>query len=187
MTNPTTHVNLYFDMDGVLALYDRSAYEGENPRFLRPGEHYFRNLEEDSIAAEVFRWLNEHAEELSISIYILTSLPGGDIFNEHFHDKILWLFEKFPGIRIEQILVSVTNKNDTVKYIKNRALQKRDILIDDFNRNLSQWQKNGGTAIKFCNGINNPDSFSGLKCNLKPSFRNTLTDILSAISDAVNK
>ena len=183
--NDAVHVNYYFDMDGVLALYDRKAYQGDDPIFLKPGKHYFRSLPRDEIAWMIFNYLNSHAEELNASVYILTSLPGGDIFNEHFHDKILWLHEQFPNIRIEQILISVTNKNDTVKYIKNRSLQKRDILIDDFNRNLNQWLKSGGTAIKWCNTINDPYSFSGPRCNLKASFRDTLADILRATSDAV--
>ncbi len=185
LINRSVHVNFYFDMDGVLALYDRKAYEGDNPIFMRPGGHYFRDLPYDAVAFALFNYLNEHAKEFNASVYILTSVPGGNIFNEHFHDKIIWLQKNFPNIRIEQVLFSVTNKNDTVKYIKNRSLQARDILIDDYNNNLVQWQKSGGTAIKFCNGINNPDSFNGPKCNTKPSFRNTLTEILSITYDAV--
>lgn len=36
------------------------------------------------------------------------------------------------------------------------------ILIDDFNPNLRNWEAAGGTAVKYINGLNSPESFNGL-------------------------
>ena len=44
-----------------------------------------------------------------------------------------------------------------------RTLSKKDVLIDDWNPNLQMWEKHGGTAIKYLNGINSADSWAGLK------------------------
>ena len=57
----------------------------------------------------------------------------------------------------------MTSKNDAVEYIKDHELTRDDILIDDYNKNLTEWSQKGGTSIKYCNGINNPDSFEGIK------------------------
>ena len=36
-----------------------------------------------------------------------------------------------------------------------------DVLIDDYNKNLEDWREHGGLAVKYLNGINSADSFSG--------------------------
>ena len=102
---------------------------------------------------------------------------SGAIFNEHFHDKIMWLHKWLPYIDIDHILISVTSKRDVVEYIHNHNLTKNDILIDDYNKNLIDWTKAGGTAIKYCNGINNPESFTGTKLFQSDSIENMFNTI----------
>lgn len=157
--------NFYFDMDGVLASYGEKDYIGENPVWLKKNIHYFYNREPDwkalKIADEVWRYCQRYHKD---KFYVLTSLkPMGAIFNEHFHDKLLWLQRYMPYLKIENILISVTDKRDAVEYITGHCLTKEDILIDDYNKNLTEWEHAGGTAIKYCNCINNPASWSGLK------------------------
>lgn len=155
--------NYYIDMDGVLAKYDRSAYTGENPLYLQKNKHYFRDLEPDRKMLEFVDTIHNRSRYTGDNIYILTSLPGnGAIFNEHFHDKITWIAKWLPYINIDNILISVTSKRDAVEYIHNHQLSENDILIDDYNKNLSEWTEAGGTAIKYINGLNNPASFKGL-------------------------
>lgn len=159
MNNPK---NYYIDMDGVLALYDRDAYRGNDPLFLRKNQHYFRNLKPDRKALELVDRLHHNSRYTGDKIYILTSLPMNNaIFNEHFHDKIEWLAEWLPYIAIGDILISVTSKRDAVEYIHDHTLTADDILIDDYNKNLVEWRDAGGTAIKYCNGLNDPTSFKG--------------------------
>lgn len=156
--------NYYFDVDGVLALYDRTAYEGDEPEFMKKNGHYFRNLEPDRKMLEVIDRMHQNARYTGDSIYILTSLPvNGAIFNEQMHDKITWIMQWMPYLKIDDILISVTSKRDAVEYIHNHILTKTDVLIDDYNKNLRDWSKVGGTSVKYCNGINSPESFNGTK------------------------
>lgn len=156
------NTNYYFDMDGVLVQYGVGDYTGENPVWLKKNLHYFRNLNPDMKALKIADAIWRQSQITTNRVYILTSLsPKGAIFNEHMHDKILWLHEWMPYIPIENILISVTSKRDAVEYINGHDLTEKDVLIDDYNKNLIEWEKAGGRAIKYCNGINSTNSFEG--------------------------
>lgn len=170
--------NYYFDMDGVVARYQREAYTGENPIWLRKNQHYFKDLEPDRKMLEVIDRVHQRSRYTGEHIYLLTSIPmNGAIFNEHFHDKISWAKTWFPYLDIDDILISVTSKRDAVEYIQNHQLSENDILIDDYNKNLFDWQHNGGISIKYCNGLNNPQSFVGPKIYRDDSIE-TIIDML---------
>lgn len=154
----------FFDADGVLFQYERDAYTGENPRWLKKNGHYFRNLAPDVKMLECMDILHNKVRYTGDEIFILTSLRSdGLIFNEHLHDKIVSFQKWYPYVDIDHILIATSPKRDTVEYITNNEITKRDILIDDFNKNLHEWQQAGGIAIKYCNGINTPASWSGGK------------------------
>ena len=113
---------------------------------------------------EVLDRMHQHSRYTGDRIYLLTSIPmNGAIFNEHFHDKIPWARTWLPYLDIDAILISVTSKRDAVEYIQNHQLSSNDILIDDYNKNLVDWQTHGGISVKYCNGQNNPESFTGPK------------------------
>jgi 5'(3')-deoxyribonucleotidase len=155
-------MNYYFDMDGVLAKYNRAAYDGEPPLFLQKNAHYFGEIEPDQKMIEVMYRLYTMFQNTEHNLYILTSLPiTSAIFNEHFHDKISWVQKWLPFIKVQNIYISVTSKRDAIEFIKGTTLDKNEILIDDYNPNLEEWRDAGGIAIKYCNGINSPDSFDG--------------------------
>lgn len=168
----------YLDMDGFLVKYDINAYAGENPLYLRKNEHYFRHLEPDRKALEFVDRLHARCRYTGDEMFILTSINiNGAIFNEHFHDKIYWNHIWLPYIDIDHILISVTTKRDAVEYIHNHKLTENDILIDDYNKNLFDWKASGGTSVKYCNGINNPSSFSGPKLFSTDSVDKMMEDI----------
>lgn len=156
--------NYYFDMDGVVVEYDRKAYAGEDPLYLKKNAHYYLNLEPDRTMLEVIDRMHQNSRYTGDHIYILTSIHlGGSIFNEHLHDKVTWLSRWLPYLDINSILFSVTSKRDAAEYIMNHKLSENDILIDDYNENLNDWENHGGISVKYCNGINDPKSFPGRK------------------------
>lgn len=171
----------FFDADGVLFLYERDAYKGDDPLWLRKNGHYFRNLEPDRKMLELVDLLSAKTRYTGDEVFILSSLSNnGMIFNEHFHDKIVSFNKWFPYIDIDHIIISTGSKRDVVEYITNNPVTRSDILVDDFNRNLEEWKKYGGTSLKYCNGINNPDSFDGLKLNFtEKSVDETLQYLLN--------
>lgn len=179
-------MNVYFDLDGVLMIYDRDAYvayKEQTPIYLLPGHHYFRHLEPDNWALHLLYILmayqKTHPEDNG-NTYTLSNLQPGNMFNEHFHDKLLRTMELIPQMSIENILFSVGDKHNCVPFITGKKLSKYDILIDDFNPNLNAWNKAGGTAIKYCNGLNTPGSYDGIR--IGPMFGST-EDTLRRILD----
>ena len=87
--------------------------------------------------------------------------------DEHKLDKKIWTSEKMPFLDINTQFYAI----QMPKYVKaqqllNRELRKTDILISDYNKDLIPWEKAGGTGIKYLNGQNNPDSFTGAKITL---------------------
>lgn len=159
--------NYFFNMDGVLATYDRDAYIGQNPLFLQPHVHYFRNLEPDMKMLSVMDglWSYIRCHRLQDEIYIITSIANnGALFNEHLHDKLEWVSKWIPYFPIDHVFACVSSKRDIFEMISNRKLiPNHDILIDDYNKNLIEWREADGTAIKYLNGINSSESWDGKK------------------------
>ena len=157
-----TNRRIYLDMDGVLVKYNRDAYTGTTPLYLQKNMHYFRDLEPDRRMLAVADKINDYCSDRYVSdeLYVMTSVSAASpMFNEHFHDKIIWLSKWMPYIDVDHIIISVTNKRDAAEYINGRSLTENDILIDDYNKNLKDWNAAGGCSIKYCNGINDPYSF----------------------------
>lgn len=177
-------MNYYIDMDGVLVKYEKAAYTGDNPQYKRPGYHYFRSLKPDPRMLAVMNALLEkcrneveEGEKYENNVFILTTVNNlGSIALEQINDKIEWLKEHVPSFDTKNnFIASITDKRNLAEAIKfdkshisvnGKILSIDDILIDDYNPNLTQWQEAGGTAIKYNNGINDPNSFSGLNLDI---------------------
>lgn len=163
---------LWFDMDGVLALYERNAYISttpDPPLYLQPDRHYFRTVIPDRKMIAALDLL-QHKSAHDVRI-ITTISPNPIIKDVQISDKIEWLGKYCPFINVEtQFFATDISKHERVLSIINHTLFASDkqymltpnqILIDDFNKNLTNWQTAGGVAIKYLNGINSPSSFNG--------------------------
>lgn len=150
------HLNIYFDMDGVLAQYEKNAYNSYNPIALQHGSHYFQTVAPDKRAIDIFRACHNQC-----NTKILTVLnKEGSLFLEQYNDKRIWLeSQSIPSNLL--IPVMGEEKCDLITSTINTNLTKDYILIDDFNHNLECWRKAGGLAIKYLNGENSKDSYNG--------------------------
>lgn len=63
----------------------------------------------------------------------------------------------------QQLFTSGSKVAEACNFLGIRELNKDLILIDDFNGNLLEWEKAGGVAIKYINGVNSESSWNGLK------------------------
>ena len=63
-------MNYYFDMDGVLIIYDPEAYKGENPKYRQLGIHYFRDLPVDEKMIEVCNILYKDRKDIGNIVMI---------------------------------------------------------------------------------------------------------------------
>lgn len=151
---------IFFDMDGVLAKYDRGGYnfeEEDGPNYLKKG--YFLEREPDSGAVALFR---KCLKVCPNDIYIITSVPSGDKRNSIIFDKLAWIDKYLPEFDIGTHFIATTSsKMSFIEWLRGSSITSKDILIDDYNPNLYSWMSRGGTAIKYINNVNSVDSWVG--------------------------
>ena len=139
-------------MDNTLADFGDSAADGSIlERMYEKG--FFENLKPLPFLHE----MNKVASLFPENIYILSAC------NESPHckpEKIIWLKKYLPAACKENVIFTTT-KRKKAPYVsekiygnKRRRLSKYDILIDDYSKNIIEWEKAGGTAIKFKNDFN---------------------------------
>ena len=150
--------NLWFDMDGVMTVYDYDLYvpgkAGETPLFLQLGSHVFAKLAENEELMQSFNALYEkYRDSEEVAVNVLTSIPVGLLQAEHTLDKYNWCVAHVKDFRAEDFYcVSVPKHDAVIDFLW--PLTKDDILVDDYPKNLANWTKRGGTAVKCVNGIN---------------------------------
>lgn len=104
-------IQYYFDMDGVLAIYDRKGYQTNTPTSIKEPEnipdyintklHYFRERDIDTRICHAFilmyqQWYNSPKTHL---IKCLTTLSTtGSIFMHQYQDKKEWLIHMTKSI-----------------------------------------------------------------------------------------
>ncbi len=161
----------YFDMDGVLCKYDKDAYAAEEPLYLQLDSHYFRTVEADKVAMDIFKRLYKL---LPGQVKVLTGVSAQyELRFQQTMDKIYWIHEQMPEFDVGADFMAVsTNKRETVSEMKGMHLIRSDILIDDWNPNLYSWEAGGGTAVKYINGLNSEGSWPGksIKCADKVDY-----------------
>lgn len=159
-------------MDGVIAKYERDAYTSPKSRWLRDG--YFLGLEKDEYACKLL----EIILSLGVESYLVTKVADIPKRNSMILDKLKWITRNLDKVDIgTQVIITKSDKSGIMEAIKERNLTKTDILIDDYNPNLKEWERNGGTAIKYLNGINSKNSWKGYSF----SDKDDLTEVLQFI------
>lgn len=157
--------NIFVDMDGCLAVYDRDAYIARPDtvaEYLIPG--YFETCKVDENLVNFLNMLTSLSED-SINLYVLTRVPdmravGQDIFQNITSSKVNWMKLKCD-LHIEPKNVIITSSSKVAaacQFLKKPKLDKNDILIDDFNNNLVEWKKAGGSSYKYVNGLNSAET-----------------------------
>lgn len=172
---PDSIFTFYVGMDGVLAKYDYNMYlpgisredvflgkkaltelsnknaPGKLAKYQIPGSHAYRDLPGDPVAIAIF---NELYKDCTKKSKILTGLGCPYLLSEQMLDKLWWAHSHLQDFDNKDFLCTYGSKDEAVTHLKN--LTYTDILIDDYNSNLDNWIKAGGTAIKYVNDINSP-------------------------------
>lgn len=132
---------IYIDMDGTIArFHDENLYL---ERMFEKG--FFSDLKpfENAVSA-----IEQLVNDSTAEIFILSATVNSCSLDE----KQKWLDRYLPNIDKEHRIFTSLNvpKSEAIGH----RLTDKDILIDDYNKNLLEWQKAGGTSVKAKNNIN---------------------------------
>lgn len=162
-------MRMFIDMDGTLAKWNNVEFE----QLFEKG--YYRNLEPNWDLVDIVNKLISEGEK----IYVLSAyLPDSAYALE---EKQEWLRQYLPDLsEYHQIFVPYdTNKAEYLA--KNTPITKQDYLIDDYTKNLQEWQMYGGTGVKYLNGINHTKgTWRGFVINEKSPLCNR-TDLFTFV------
>ena len=126
-------------MDGTLARF----HEHRNFAYEMYSEGFFLNLRPYQ---EVCDAVNALAEEMDTDLFILSS--AATCRSNIPKQKREWIRKHLPCVKPENIVFL------PLDIPKSSVLHVGDILLDDYNKNLRDWESYGGKAIKLVNDIN---------------------------------
>ena len=145
---------IYFDMDGVVADFDRGVLElchmfpleqelstpEENDRLyekMREVDHFYGNLKALPTGVVLF-W--ELYRRYGKKVGILSGIPKPKRgITDAKDDKIEWCGTFLP----DNIEINIVYREEKPDFCKGPD----DYLVDDFSRNIEEWENSGGTGI----------------------------------------
>lgn len=142
----TVHRRLYVDMDGTLCRFHDADHRYIENMWT---QGFYKGLKPFATLVEGLRLFIQKNPD--IDVYVLSAvLDTEPPFVEG--EKREWLHTYLPEISDDN-MIFVPAGADKSAYVG--ATSENDVLLDDYNKNLREWQKAGGTAVKFVNDVNN--------------------------------
>ncbi|TDW19954.1 deoxypyrimidine-specific 5' nucleotidase type C protein (NT5C) [Breznakia blatticola] len=146
---------IFVDIDGVLAKFNNHLESFD----ILYQEGYFENLAPQQTMIDT---VNELRSLDHSNIYILSSVLDSPYA---IPEKLTWIEKHLPNFPRENIIFSEYGKSKT-EFIPGQIGEK-DILVDDYTKNLKEWVDAGGNGIKVLNGINNTNgTWNGNKISI---------------------
>ena len=137
---------IFLDLDGTLAKFNvknaLERFDKEIGFFAKLGA--YKNIEE----------INEMAK--NGNVYVISASPN----EQADKDKMIWIEKFLPNLQKENIVFCRLGENKAI-IIKNQlgiTIDKNTILLDDYTKNLTEWEKVGGIGIKRLTSIANNKS-----------------------------
>lgn len=163
----------YIDMDGVLVNFLKGASKfwgfdtlKENPRFNqiwsqlserqkleREWPSFWKDLEALPHALQLWEIVSP------FNPHILTAVPD-DGWPSCKYDKLYWCHKRLPNFGLLQATrYHGVYRHEKVQFAKNPD-GTPNLLIDDFKRNIAEWEEAGGIGVKYTDG---PEGLSKVK------------------------
>jgi len=149
---------IYIDMDGVVADFNRAAREYLNKRYadqaraeqqgrwpehewgkIRELPHFYRDLPKTHFADRIIELARGFRDKKGWQLYMLTAIPKNNDMPHCFHDKIDWMQEYYPDVRVHF---------GPYSHDKQHHCRPGDILVDDRESNTNEWRAAGGIAVR---------------------------------------
>ena len=127
---------IFLDLDGTLAKFNvknaLARFAVEKGFFERLGA--YKGIET----------INEMAK--AGNVYIISASPNVQADN----DKMKWIAKHLFNIPLENIVIcrEGENKAEIIKSQLNIMIDKTTVLLDDYTKNLVEWESAGGVGIK---------------------------------------
>ncbi len=142
---------IFFDMDGVLAKWLTGATYDD----LVSAGYFYRLPPTKAVLLVVYFWL------MGYDLYILSAVMEE---TDAIAQKNGWIDKFIPFIKKDHRIFLKCGESKGERIVKEFGTLDNSILIDDHSPNLIDWEKNGGKAIKFLNGINGKgNTFKGFR------------------------
>ena len=171
---------IFFDIDGTLAQFHDTEH-----RYIEAmwEQGFYKNLKpfENLVAAANFLNKCDGVNVAIISAYLDTEPPFVQ------KEKMEWLHKYLPDVKDIRLVPAGSSKADYI------SPGETDIwLVDDYNKNLIEWENSGYQAIKFVNDINDQGrgAYGGEAGKLwegkRVRFDSSPSEIVKSIAEALN-
>lgn len=132
---------VFLDMDNTLAIFSYGKFDDERAKKASVEPGFFRNLK-----PMAFIWVYAILN-MFVPVYIVSACMDTPWCRP---EKREWLRQYMPWIPDERIIF-VPLGADKAKYVEERIgrpIDKHCFLVDDYGRNLIEWEAAGGTPVK---------------------------------------
>lgn len=142
---------LFFDMDDTIVDFGCDRHVDDVLTVIRE-EGFYENLDPLPFLDE----LNNIAAIFPDNVYIVSACVDTPYCEK---EKIAWLKKHLPEAKKENVIFTKIGdiKSEKVEEKLGRKMDIYDILIDDYSRNINEWEQAGGTGIKYKNKFNTKD------------------------------
>ena len=161
MITPKIKPRIFVDMDGTIAEWRKlnlelTTQEESDPNAVAKKLHqilttngYYRTLGVyEGLVSAIKRLIESDEYDVYIASCHLEDTKDCSPITE----KNEWLDEVLPEIG-KSHRIFIPNGEDKTRYVPG-GIGPMDFLLDDYTKNLNDWEAAGGTGIKVLNGIN---------------------------------
>ena len=164
-------INLFVDMDGTVAKF----YYKKNYLEKMYEQGYFANLPLYAMAKHIDDFASK---DTCVNVYILSACVNSKYCEQ---EKTEWLLKNMPNINPKNFIFTKVgeSKVEKAKTIVESWYDYTNILLDDYSKNLEDWNNyETCIGIKFLNGMNDTTkSWQGEKIKTFNQLEKILQDM----------